>query len=26
LMIMFDCKNKAQWFHDEMINAAYYRW
>ena len=25
MMIMFDSKNKAQWFHDEIINAVYYR-
>ena len=24
LMIMFESKNKAQWFHDEMINAVYH--
>jgi hypothetical protein len=25
MMIMFENKNKAEWFHDEMISAVYYR-
>jgi hypothetical protein len=25
MMIMFESKDKAGWFHDEMINAVYYR-